>query len=192
MSVASGVDLDSAPRVDPERFLRQPDQVLDQYRAWKACLEKARPHAGHAVLRQLRVRLVTLNTDGLLQKAGCSDVLELHGNVWRDRCQACGSVVAGSCPCGGPCRPDVVWEHEPLPQEVAERAFQWAEECDCLVCVGTSGRQLPAGQLPLRAREAGAYLIEINPQPTAISELCHECWRGGAEVLLARLLSSQQ
>lgn len=191
MSMPSGVALESMPRADSLRFLQQPEQVMAEYRAWRQSLACAHPHAGHAVLRRLGRPIITSNQDGLLQKAGCASVLELHGNAWRNRCVACGSNPEGPCPCGGTVRPDVIWEHEPLVQETMHTALRWISECDCLVCIGTSCERLPAGQLPLRAREKGAYLLEINPNPTAISHLCHECWRGSADSELEKLLAIQ-
>lgn len=190
MSVESGVPLDSPPRADATRFLLEPDVVVAEYARWREQLNQARPHPGHAVLRALKRPILTLNVDGLLQKAGCEAVLELHGSVWRNRCQLCArpaDVDQQRCHCGGRLRPDVVWDHEALAWDVVEQARQWLDASDCLVCVGTSASRLPVSDFPLEARRRGVYVLEINPEATALTPHCNESWRGQASELLPRL-----
>lgn len=190
MSAESGVPPSSAPNADSVRFLLEPDTVLADYRRWRELLQNAQPHHGHAVLRELGCPVITFNLDGLLQKAGCEQVLELHGSVWRQRCTLCSQrtgAEAQACSCGGRLRPDVVWDHEELAGEVVEQARRWLDSCDCLICVGTSASRLPGSQFPLEVRRRGAYVLEINPEPTVLSEHCSECWRGQASELLPRL-----
>ncbi|MDQ2920291.1 MAG: NAD-dependent deacylase [Acidobacteriota bacterium] len=142
-------------------------------------------------------RLVTQNIDGLHQKAGSKDVLELHGNIWRARCISChsrydipdGDSRRDSRPsecvsCGDRLRPDVVLFGEMLPRGAFELAAGSAEECELCFVVGTSGIVYPAASLPEIAKAAGAYLCEVNPELTALSELCDEVLAGKAGNIL--------
>jgi NAD-dependent deacetylase len=190
MSAESGVPPSSAPVADGVRFLLEPEAVQADYRRWRTLLEEARPHAGHEALRKFGYPLITFNVDGLLGKAGCEQVLEMHGSAWRQRCIACArrcGVDVSTCACGGRLRPDVVWDHEELAWDVVEAALAYLRSCDCLVCVGFSGARLPALEFALDARRRGAYLLEINPESTPLSEHCNDCWRGQAGELLPRL-----
>ncbi|MBT9582190.1 hypothetical protein IV102_02505 [bacterium] len=187
LSQASGVC--PPPAHNRLSFLHQPEKVWADYQAWKGHLRSCRPNAGHECLAQMQrshpqVRIVTLNQDGLLQRAGCQ-VLELHGSVWESCCFQC---RLRDCSCAARQRPDVVWSGEELPQENVQRALAWLGECDCLVTVGASGTVPPAGPMPLEARQA--YRIEINPAETPLSAHHHECWRGPAEELLGKLFPS--
>lgn len=160
------------------------------------------PNPGHLEIagwqeRFLQFTLVTQNIDGLHQKAGSKDVIELHGNIWRARCISCHTrydISPGdSCPdsrlnecacCGDPLRPDVVLFGEMLPPGVFEFAAERARECELCLVVGTSAIVYPAASLPEIAKAAGAYLCEINPEPTPLSELCDEVLTGKAGEIL--------
>jgi NAD-dependent deacetylase len=138
--------------------------------------------------------LVTQNVDGLHQAAGNQRVLELHGNIWRVRCTACGWMgedhrtplpeIPPRCECGGLLRPDVVWFGESLPSEVLERAWNAAARCRYMLVVGTSAVVQPAASLPGVAKRAGARLIEVNVNETPITRLVDEVLRGPAGELL--------
>lgn len=125
------------------------------------------------------VTLVTQNVDGLHDKAGSRDVLELHGNIWRGRCLNCGArerldetplpeLPPPCAACGGKLRPDVVLFGEYLPADVFERAVAAAECADVCVVVGTSALVYPAAELPMLAARRGATVIEVNPEPSGI------------------------
>jgi len=136
--------------------------------------------------------LATQNIDGLHQKAGSRDVIELHGNIWRARCTACRSsydMSEGTRPdacgnCGDRLRPDVVLFGEMLPPGAFEFASERASECDLCFVIGTSALVYPAAGLPEIAKRAGAYVCEVNPEPTALSDLCDEVLMGKAGVVL--------
>ena len=143
--------------------------------------------------------LATQNIDGLHAAAGSRDVLELHGNIWTARCLSCGGredlrgAEGGGCTpacraCGGKMRPDVVLFGETLPARVYERAALAAASCELCVVVGTSALVYPAARLPLVARAAGAYLVEVNPEPTPLSEACDAVVEGRAGEVLPLLL----
>ena len=133
--------------------------------------------------------LVTQNIDGLHQKAGSRDVIELHGNIWRARCTVCrffhdnssASKRPDAClECGNFLRPDVVLFGEMLPPGAFEFAAERALDCELCFVIGTSGLVYPAAGLPEVAKAAGAYVCEVNPERTSLSELCDEVLTGNA------------
>jgi NAD-dependent deacetylase len=166
-------------------------------------LAHCRPNPAHETLARWQDRfdqftLVTQNIDGLHAAAGSREVFELHGNVWRTRCTACGAradlrefegaqrppVCAA---CGGWMRPDVVLFGEMLPVGVYEEAARRASRAELCLVVGTSALVYPAANLPEVARRAGAYLVEINPEPTPLSAFCDETIQGKAGEVLPLL-----
>ena len=169
----------------------------------REALGHCQPNPAHHALarwqeRFERLTLVTQNIDGLHAAAGSRGVLELHGNVWRARCTRCGAREdlrrLGSderppgCPaCGDPMRPDVVLFGEMLPMNVYGEAAAAAADCDLCFVVGTSAVVYPAAELPVIAARAGAYLVEVNPELTPLSDLCHEVLQGRAGDILPRL-----
>ena len=166
-------------------------------------LKDLRPNPAHAALARWQDKftgfaLATQNIDGLHHAAGSREVLELHGNVWTARCLRCGSrsdlreLEAGvrppaCCDCGGAMRPDVVLFGEMLPAGVFERAAEAAHSADVCFVVGTSALVYPAAALPEVARRAGAFLVEVNPEETPLTEYCDASLRGPAGELLPLL-----
>jgi NAD-dependent deacetylase len=166
-------------------------------------LSHCRPNAAHETLARWQKRfaeltVATQNIDGLHAAAGSRGVLELHGNVWRARCTGCGARAdirelkeetrPPVCPaCGGRMRPDVVLFGETLPEGVYEEAARQAARAEICFVVGTSAIVYPAAGLPMLARRAGAHLVEVNPEPTPLSEVCDESLRGKAGELLPLL-----
>jgi NAD-dependent deacetylase len=90
--------------------------------------------------------------------------------------------------CGSPLRPDVVWFGEMLPAATLEHAFVAARRCEVLLSIGTSGLVEPAASLPLAALEAGAIVIEVNPQSTPLTTRATVSLRGAAGTILPRLV----
>ncbi|HYN84708.1 MAG TPA: NAD-dependent deacylase [Pyrinomonadaceae bacterium] len=138
-----------------------------------------------------RLTVATQNIDGLHAAAGSRGVLELHGNIWTARCVECceredvRQLDSHPRPpvcraCAGEMRPDVVLFGEMLPVETWTRAAEAAATCDVCVVVGTSAIVHPAASLPLAAKEAGAYLVEVNPERTPLSDLCDATIQGPA------------
>jgi NAD-dependent deacetylase len=153
----------------------------------RGVLESLEPNAAHREIARWQDRfpdftLVTQNVDGLHQKAGSRNVVELHGNVWRARCLVCGfkhdmsqTARPDACPsCANAMRPDVVLFGEMLPVGAFEFAAAKAAECELCFVIGTSALVYPAAGLPEVARSAGAYLCEVNPERTPLSDLCDE------------------
>ena len=165
----------------------------------RGLLASLQPNAAHREISRWQDRfaeltLVTQNIDGLHQKAGSRDVIELHGNIWRARCITCHSQFSipqdgerrpDACfDCGNPLRPDVVLFGELLPPGAFELAAERARACELCFVVGTSAVVYPAATIPEIARAAGAYLCEVNPEPTPLSNLCNEVIEGKAGEIL--------
>jgi len=166
-------------------------------------LSTCRPNPAHEVLARWQDRfrhftLATQNIDGLHTEVGSREVLELHGNAWRARCLKCGNredlrekpedVRPPVCvACGGEMRPDVVLFGEMLPVDVWDEAAEGAARSDVCFVVGTSAIVYPAASLPLAAKRAGAFLVEVNPEPTPLSDACDLTLRGPAGEVLLRI-----
>lgn len=173
----------------PSGFRANPSLVWQFYNARRANVAKVKPNPGHHALAALEDRrgehftLVTQNVDGLHRAAGSRNVLELHGSLYRTRCTGCATVedrglepLGGlpKCPgCSALLRPDIVWFHEPLPEDVWESALFAAHGCDVLLVVGTSAVVYPAAQLiPVAKHGRGGNpgtVIEFNLTPTEAS-----------------------
>jgi NAD-dependent deacetylase len=161
----------------PEAFRRDPAMVWAWYRSRRERVADASPNAGHFALARLaervpRLTLVTQNVDGLHQRAGNADVIELHGSLLRARCSREGTPVSewrepdegppACARCGAHLRPDVVWFGESLPDDALEAAWAAAHECDVFLSVGTSNVVQPAASLPWVATRAGATVLVVN------------------------------
>ena len=187
----------------PEAFARDPELVWRWYRWRRDLVASAEPNAGHRALAELqslvpRLTLVTQNVDGMHQRAGSSDVIEFHGNLFSNRCSAEGRIVRATadepvplCPeCGSYLRPGVVWFGEAIPEDALHASFAAAADCCVLLSVGTSALVYPAAGLADVAREAGAITIEVNPSPTGQSESYSASLRGNAGKVLPQLVES--
>jgi NAD-dependent deacetylase len=196
---------DPAQLATPEAFARDPGLVWRWYSWRRGVIRGVQPNAGHYALVELaqlfpRFSLVTQNVDDLHRRAGSTDVHELHGNIEHSRCQSCGLAWHGDaappseeprhCTCGGMIRPGVVWFGEALPEAELAFAQEAARDCDLFLSVGTSGLVYPAAALPLIARQAGAYVVEINPEPSAIADRLDECLTGPSGTILPLLLDA--
>lgn len=165
------------------------------------------PHAGYHALVEAERRIgslpvVTQNVDGLHSRAGSSEVIELHGSLRTASClDEPGRTfeitprmledLPPRCPCGAVLRPDVVLFGEVLPQEEMSRAAELARSCDLMMVVGTSMVVYPAAAVPHAALRAGAGVIEINPEPTALTgEPGVVSLRGRAGELLPELMET--
>lgn len=182
-----------------DAFMRNPELVWEWYAFRKNIIANIEPNPGHHALAKLESRvpefaLITQNVDGLHRRAGSKNVLELHGNLMRNRCLNCETVIDSDelefegtvphCQCGGMLRPDVVWFGEMLPQHVLQEAFGAAERCDIFFSIGTSAVVHPAASLPIVAKQHGAYLIEINPEATPLTAIADESLRGASGEIL--------
>lgn len=177
--------------------------VWEWFNYRRGLLESLKPNPAHEAIARWQtmfgdLTLVTQNIDGLHQKAGSRNVIELHGNIWRARCFDCGArhdlrelkfdhSVPVCFDCGGTLRPDVVLFGEMLPAGAFEAAAMKAEACELCLVVGTSAVVYPAASIPEIARAAGAYVVEVNPEVTPLSELCDEVLTGKAGEIIPLL-----
>jgi NAD-dependent deacetylase len=168
-------------------FLQDPKLIWEWYDWRRGIIASKDPNPGHEVLVGWEeffpeFTLITQNIDGIHQRAGSQNVIELHGNIWKHRCVDENTIldnhdvplkeIPPHCEkCGALMRPHVVWFGESLDAEVLHKSFQLSSSCDVMFSIGTSAVVQPAASLPLSAAEAGAKVIEINPDPTPISGL---------------------
>lgn len=189
----------------PDAFAKNPRLVWEWY-AWRRDLvAKAQPNPGHAALVDMEKRipdftLITQNVDGMHQRAGSSNVLELHGNLTRTKRVTDGAIVATwedtgdyppRCPdTGAMLRPDVVWFGESLPEYELHKAMHVAKNCDLFFSIGTSGVVQPAASLPIMATQAGATLVIINPEVTPHVSANVYYLQGASGVILPALVQA--
>ena len=189
----------------PQAFRRNPKLVWEWYEWRRKRVADVQPNPAHLALAEMERRfphfqLITQNVDGLHQRAGSRNVIELHGNITRTKCFDEGTIISSwpdtgdippKCPnCGGLLRPDVVWFEEPMPEAEMELAMQASTRCDIFFCIGTSAAVYPAASLPYEALRNGATTVEINPQPTRFTAEAHFALAGAAGLILPALLNS--
>ena len=166
----------------PDAWFRDRELVRIFYDQRRIACASVLPNPGHSALSRLqhamsdkRVTLVTQNIDGLLQKASAIDAIEMHGSLWRLRCEndathprvgvyGAQSRTAKCSVCRGWMRPDVIWFGE-IP-EYMDRIQEAVSSCSVFVSVGTSGVVYPAAGLVQVAKAHGAHCIEVNPKPS--------------------------
>jgi len=165
-----------------DAFYDDPKLVWEWYEDRRKNIRTAEPNPGHKAIAELekyaKVVILTQNIDGLHQRAGSTNVLELHGSIIRIKCTRCNfkdeipssfETLPPMCECGEILRPDVVWFGEALPQDVWRKAISHATYCDAMIIAGTSLVVSPANTLPIYAKQNNALLIEINPEDTMMS-----------------------
>jgi NAD-dependent deacetylase len=86
-------------------------------------------------------------------------------------------------------RPDVIWFGEELDSKILRKAMGRAETAEVCLVVGTSGIVHPAASLPLLTRESGGVVVEVNTEPTPLTEVAVSSIRGQAGQILPRLLT---
>ena len=165
-----------------DAFYDNPKLVWEWYNERRNDIFAANPNQGHKAVAEFEkfaeVVVMTQNIDGLHQKAGSSEVLELHGSIVKIKCTVCDfkeeimtefNEIPPLCKCGNILRPGVVWFGESLPQDIWEKAIILSSQCDLMIIAGTSLVVSPANTLPIYAKQNNATLIEINPQDTEMS-----------------------
>lgn len=191
-----------------DAFRRDPALVWGWYEWRRARVAKAKPNAAHRAIAAMatlapKLTLVTQNVDDLHERAG-SRPIHLHGSLFAPRCFDCARDVeppavadaeSGArmepprCDrCGGCIRPGVVWFGEPLPEEAMRASLDAARSCDVLFSVGTSSVVHPAAEIPVVAAEAGAVVVQVNPDRTPLDNVATFSLRGAAGVVLPELL----
>jgi len=189
-----------------DAFMRNPDLVWEWYAHRKRIIAEVQPNPGHVALAQMELlfagfAVITQNIDNLHRRAGSATVHELHGNIERNYCIGCGRRYSNAevlaqkgvprcTECGKAVRPDVVWFGEQLPLEEWERSVRAAQSADVFLSIGTSGIVYPAASLPQISRRSGAYLVEINPEPTPLTDIADEFLQGTSATILPLLVKA--
>jgi len=186
-----------------EASMSNPKLVWEWYLHRREIMSKVAPNAGHYALVEMEkfypdFTLITQNVDGLHRRAGSQKVLEVHGNITKNKCFECGEPFEGEinlesggmplCECGGRVRPDVVWFGEMLPERALSDAFDASSRAELFFSIGTSALVHPAAAMPLTARRHQAYLVEINLEPTPLTEYADFAVQGKAGEILPQLV----
>jgi len=192
----------------PAGFARDPQLVWTWYCERRRAHANVEPSAAHAALAALERRggdftLVTQNVDSLHRRAGSHNVLELHGQLREAKCTRCerrrgfddvaaefaaAGLAALRHDCGGMWRPDIVWFGEALPPDALAAGIAAARRADLMLVVGTSGLVQPAASLATK-RCTAAYVVEINPETTALTPFVDRSIRARASDVLPRLVA---
>lgn len=172
----------------PQAFKRNPKLVWEWYTWRREMVSTAQPNPAHYALAELEsillsssktFALITQNVDGLHQRAGSRNVIEIHGNLMRTKCSRDGRIITNwpetgdlppRCPdCSEYLRPDVVWFGENLSPQALSNAYRAAQDCDAFFSIGTSSLIEPAASLAYIAQNNHAIIIEINPNRTPLT-----------------------
>jgi NAD-dependent deacetylase len=187
----------------PQAFQGDPRLVWEWYDWRRRLISGKEPNAGHLAIAEMEdlfeeFLLITQNVDGLHRKAGSTKLIEIHGNIWKVRCMAEGKVfpnkevplreIPPRCDCSALLRPDVVWFGESLSETDLADSYTVLKECDCLLVVGTSAVVQPVASFPTIARNGGAFIVEVNVEPTPISGWVDESILGKSGQVLPRLV----
>ena len=178
-------------KYDPEEyahiqaFYSNPDKVWRMLKDMFELIMTAKPNPAHIGLAQLEQMgylssIVTQNVDGLHQAAGSKNVIEFHGSHRTFSCLKCSQKIDGNsftmedlparCPrCSSLLKPDVVFFGEPIPWEAQVNSLKESKACTAVLVIGTSAVVYPAASIPIMAKERGAKVIEINMEPTPLT-----------------------
>ncbi len=194
----------------PESFRENPKSVWQFYNERRKQVKQVQPNPAHLALAELEsihgnLLIITQNIDGLHQQAGSKNIIELHGSLFKARCTQCdyqteidkpereilSEILSDepTCPkCFSLLRPSVVWFYEPLPEDEFSSTVEAADSCDVMLSIGTSAEVHPAASLIWQAKANGAIVIEINPKPTAASNIANICIRESAGKALPKIV----
>lgn len=185
-------------------FIKNPEKVWKMMYELDEIMKRAKPNPAHFALSELERKsyikaIITQNVDDLHQAAGSKKVIEFHGNAKRLVCLDCGKIyqreeidrsfLVPRCRCHGLLKPDVVFFGEPIPEEALNLANQEVSVCDLMLIIGTSAEVAPASILPWEAKRSGAKIIEVNLEPTSLTEEVTDIFlKGPASRILTALL----
>jgi NAD-dependent deacetylase len=200
-------------KVDPyeissvQGWQRHPEKVWAWYLWRHYLMQGVQPNDGHRAVAawedHAEVHVVTQNVDNLHERAGSQRVHHLHGSLFEFRCDRCQGEYQGElpampapvetvtppqCRCGGLIRPNVVWFGEALPESAWQKSVDAVTNADVVIVVGTSSIVYPAAGLPELALANGVPVIEVNPEPTPLSNAATATVREPAAVALPTLL----
>ena len=188
-------------------FVKNPKLVWEWYGWRRNLIKNVRPNPAHYALVDLEnifkdFAVITQNVDNLHSLAGSNKLIELHGNIMRNKCIECGKPFEGDfnlkegipkcTTCGGMIRPNVVWFGENLPEDQIMAAQELAMRCEVFFSIGTSSIVEPAASLPYMAKGNGAYLVEINIEETPLTGSANEFIQVPADKILPELIVKLQ
>ena len=180
--------------------------------SWKVIMEifyeffgKASPNSAHEALVSLESEgllqaIITQNIDNLHQEAGSNEVYEFHGNSKTLVCTGCGKKykvgeikmepLPVTCPsCNSLLKPDFIFFGEGIPEEAYLKSVEATSKCQVMLVIGTTAEVMPAGQLPFLAKSNGATIIEVNPEPSMLTQNTTDIFlKGKAGTVLTELM----
>lgn len=188
-----------------EYFLEHPDEswMLTKYVFYSQMMD-AKPNAVHYALSELQKinklnSIITQNIDNLHQKAGCTNVIDFHGNIKYLVCLNCGakynaedyyqSETAPRCPeCKSALKPDFIFFGEQIPDKIYLQSIREAQFANIFILAGTSGEVMPANLIPYTAKKNNAFIIEINTQPSNFTNSITDIFlQGKAEEIIKEI-----
>jgi NAD-dependent deacetylase len=196
---------DATQLANPDAFRRDPDKVLEWYVWRRKMVGECKPNPAHHSIAKLEeagydVMVVTQNIDNLHFRAGSRNIVELHGNIFKLRCSGgCPGIIQISedtppeevpreCPeCKSLIRPHIVWFGEFLEPSDINAAQRRLSETTLLFIVGTSGVVQPAASFGYIAKDAGAYVVEVNIEHTPLSHMADISLLGAAGEILPKV-----
>jgi len=183
-------------------FKSNPKLFWDFYSWRRQMIKDVRPNLGHYALVDFEKYydefiIITQNIDNLHHLAGSKNIIEIHGNINRNKCSECGTfheVISTNdekipicTKCNAFLRPDVVLFGENLDSRLLKKAQQACAECEVFFSIGTSGVVEPAASLPYLAKANGSYVVEINSEETPLTLQSDESLRGPSGKILPQL-----
>lgn len=194
-------------------FLSNTHKVYEFYAARFFPIFNAQPNAAHYALTQLQNKnllsaIITQNIDGLHQKSGSKNVIEMHGTIREGICLKCSKIFAMSevadsfmqfkddknykptCECSGLIKPNVVLFGEQLPNEELHKCDELINKCECFIVVGSSLLVQPVCFFPEMAVGKGAKLIIVNMQPTPLDNLAEIIINDKLEIVLPEIVKN--
>lgn len=188
----------------PQAFQRDPKLVWEWYLWRMELISTKSPNSAHFALAELEKRrsnfyLITQNVDGLHKKSGSKKIIEIHGNIFRNRCIDCDRIYdsdvsklknSTECPnCKNLVRPDVLWFGESYNTDLLNHSISLAERSELVFVIGSSGAVGIPVELARIAKENGAFVIEINIDPSGYSRYADIFLQGKAAEILPELIS---
>ncbi|RHX85032.1 SIR2 family NAD-dependent protein deacylase [Leptospira stimsonii] len=189
----------------PQAFQKDPKLVWEWYLWRRSIIASKDPNPGHFALAELEKRhvnffLITQNVDGLHTRAGSKNLVEIHGNIFVNRCTSCTNEIKTlivdqnetlpKCNvCGSLFRPGVVWFGESYDSSKLNESILRMQNTDLLLIIGTSGAVNLPVYLAEIAKESGAILIEINPERSSFSSSVDLFLQGKAGEILPELVA---
>jgi NAD-dependent deacetylase len=200
-------NFDPAELATPEAFARDPELVWQWYRERRQKIRSSAPNPAHQAIARLALSvndflLVTQNVDDLHARSGVPSgkMVQIHGDIFMTRCSCCetryhdqdrdGKKLPRCSACGALMRPGVVWFGEQLDPANMGRMENFLADgpCDVVIVAGTTAMFGYIIDWALRASSGGGRLIEVNPEPTALSRLAAESIAEPAGTALPRLV----